>query len=107
MAKVIITFSDGASHDASVTEVSGSIEICHFRGWSLIPVSSGLDAAPTYTIEVSNDDINYAPYEDVVVDAAITQGFDDDHFQFSYVRINYDAQSNTTGTVSFTINFKP
>lgn len=99
-------FGDGTTHDASVTETSASIEVCHSNnGWSLFPVSSGLDAAPTWTLEVSNDNVNFAPYESSIVDTAITQPIEDDHRTFNYWRVAYNAQANTTGTVSFPITF--
>ncbi len=99
-------FSDGVTHDASVSEVSEAIELCFDHSWSLVPEVSGLDANPTWTLEVSNDNATWNPYEAPTEDAAIDQGFDDHDSAFLYWRINYNAQTNTTGTVTFPIIIK-
>ena len=99
-------FSDGTSHDASVTEASISQAICYKYGWSIAPVVSGLDQAPTYTIEVSINNIDFYPYDSPVVDADILQPFDDVHLDWLYIRINYNALTNTTGTVEFPLILK-
>lgn len=99
-------FGDGATHDASVTETSASLEFCASHFWSLIPVFASLDASPLWTLEVSNDNVTFSPYDAVTLDAAIAQGFDDNHLAFKYVRVAYDANGNTTGTVSFTMIIK-
>ncbi len=99
-------FSDGENHDASVSEISEAIQICNNYSWLLVPVSTGLDQNPTYSFEVSTDNVNWQPYEDVTEDAAINQPFDDTHLPATYIRINYNAQTNTTGSVSFGITLK-
>lgn len=104
--KKIFQFADGSPHDASVTELSLALEFCLKYEWSIVPKAVGLDQAPVYTIEVSDDDINWFPYEDRTVDAAIDQPFDDDHLAWTFMRINYDAKTNTTGTVEFCITLK-
>jgi hypothetical protein len=104
--KITFQFGDGGTHDASVTETSAVVQLCFQYGWLLIPVSSGLDAAPTWTLEVSTDGVNFAPYDPLTEDAAIDQPFDDTHANAIYWRIAYDAQTNTTGTVEFTIGLK-
>jgi len=107
-APITITFqfSDGTSHNASLTEASFSQAICYKYGWSIAPIVAGLDQAPTYTIEVSNNNIDFFPYESRVEDAAIGQAFDDTHLDWLYIRINYNAQTNTTGTVEFPLILK-
>ena len=104
--KINFEFTDGHSHDASVSEISDAIEICYNYNWSLAPNAIGLDADPTYTIEVSNNNIDWASYETPTLDAAIDQPFDDIHFAWLFVRINYNAVANTTGTVEFNLVFK-
>jgi len=96
-------FGDGTVHDAGVSEVSQAYSICFRHIWSLIPISVGLGggATPAYSIEVSNDEVNWAPYSSETDGAGIDQPFEDDHWGFSYVRINYDAKTNTNGTVEF------
>lgn len=99
-------FSDGETHDASVSEASQAIKITYKNFWSLIPVIAGLDASPTYSIEVSNDNVNFAPYNALTTNAAIDQPFDDVHFNFLYMRVNYAAAGTTTGTVAFPLLLK-
>jgi len=99
-------FSDGTTHDASISEASESLELCFNSGWSLTPVSSGLGGSPTYTLEVSNDNTNWFSYEEASEDVSIEDGLDDTHQAFLYARINYDAFNNNTGTVSFQYTIK-
>lgn len=103
---ILFQFADGNTHDASVSEISISQSICFQYGWLLTPISSGLNANPTYTLEVSNDDINFQAYDSRIKDAAIIQPFDDDHMNGLFFRIVYNAQTNTTGTVEFQISMK-
>ena len=61
-ANILIQFnftSDGLVHDASVSEISEAQQICFDYTWLLVPKSSGLDAAPTYSFEVSDDNIKW------------------------------------------------
>ena len=108
MSAIIFKFGDGEDHDASVSEKSAGVRICFPKGWSLIPEFSGLDQNPTWTLEVANvdNDADYDPYTSVMEEAAIDQGFDDNHWTFRYARINYNAQTNTTGTVKFDMEKK-
>ena len=59
-----------------------------------------------YRHPVSNNNIDFFPYDTPVVDALIGQAFDDTHLDWLYVRINYDAQLNTIGTVEFPLILK-
>lgn len=100
------SFVDGTTHDASVSETSASQQVCFQYGWLLTPIGSGLDANPTYTLEVSPDDVNWQSYDSRTKDAAINQPFDDTHMNGLYFRIVYDKQTNTTGTVEFVLTMK-
>ena len=100
------TFSDGLIHDASVSEISQVEEICYSYEWSLFPVFAGLNGSPTWTLEVSKDQINWGAYDSDMLNAAINQPFTDDKLPFLYFRINYDAAGNTSGTVSFSLTTK-
>ena len=110
MSKLEFIFTSDASstHDASVTEVSEVLEVCYNHGWSLAPEVSGLDGSPTYSIEVANinSPTQFAPYKTETLDADILQPFDDTHINWLYVRINYKAVDNTTGTVKFEMILK-
>jgi hypothetical protein len=104
--KYTFTFSDGNTHNASISQTSNPLTFCFDYGWSLVPKPIGLDQNPVYTIEVSNDDLTWQPYDNTVIDAAIDQPFDDTHLVWTKIRINYDAKTNTTGTIEFTLTLK-
>lgn len=99
-------FGDGGTHDASVSESSAVLTMCYNHAWSLIPVVSGLDASPLWTLEVSFDGVAFHAYDAQTDGADIDQGFDDTHATFKFWRVTYDAGANTTGTVSFTLVLK-
>ena len=104
--KIQFKFADGLVHNASVSEASEAVQICFNYTWLLVPKSDSLDQAPTYSFEISDDNITWQPYAPETLDAAINQPFDDTHFPPVFVRINYNAQTNTTGTVSFDLTLK-
>ena len=99
-------FSGNELHDASQDAVSEALELCFNHHWSLFPAAVSLDGSPLWTMEVSDNLIDWAPYDDLMENAAIDQPFDDDHFAWKYARIVYTAADNTTGTVSFKIFLK-
>ncbi len=100
-------FADGVSHDASVSETSSSLRYCYKNVWSLFPVAAGLTSGDSlYTIEVSNDDVNWFEYNNLSTDVSIVDSVDDNHLAWVYIRVVYKAQTETTGTVEFSITSK-
>lgn len=109
MKPQLITFkfaSDGKVHDASVSEISESQQICSDYVWLLVPKSTGLDQSPTYSFEVSDDNVNWQAFLPETEDALITQPFQKSDLAGRYYRINYNALTSTTGTVQFDITLK-
>lgn len=105
--KTLFNFSDGTSHDASVSETSDSVQSCYKYEWAVAPITSGLTSADgTWTIEVSNDDVNWFEYNNLSTGVAIVDAVDDNHLAWIYMRIVYDAVTETTGTVSFELTQK-
>jgi len=105
--KYKFTFGDGTAHDATVTEISQSWEVCFNYGWSLFVDQIGLTSSDaTWTIEVSNDNSTFYNYKSNSVDIPIIDAYDDIHLSWTYMRINYDAKTETTGTVEFEITLK-
>lgn len=106
---IIITFefSDGETHDASISEISISQQVCYRYGWSITPEVNFSGLEPAYTIEVSNNGSTWASYAEETENADVTQPFDDTHFNFLYVRINYVKGATTSGTVKFELILKP
>lgn len=105
--KIIFEFSDGTTHDASISEASNPKEICFKYGWSIMPESTIVGTAPTYSIEVSNNGVDWSAYDTQTENADIDQPFDDAHLDWTFVRINYTKTATTTGTVKFEMILKP
>ena len=100
-------FSDGTSHDASVSETSESLKSWYKYEWSLAPIITGLSGAtPTYTIEVSNDNVNWFEYNNLSTDVSIVDAVDDNHLAWIFMRIVYDKGTESTGTVEFELTQK-
>ena len=107
-AKTIeFVFSDGTTHDASMSETSGSLRKCFKNVWSVAPITFGNTSGDaTYTIEVSNDDINWFEYNNQSTDVSVADAVDDNHLSWVYMRIVYDSKTETTGTVRFGLTTK-
>jgi hypothetical protein len=100
-------FSDGELHDATLSETSQSLSNCFKYDWSLAPIQSGLTTTtPTYTIEVSNDNTNWFEYNNLSTDVLIEDAVDDNHLAWIYIRIVYDAKTESTGTIEFELTQK-
>ena len=100
-------FNDGIIHDASVSEVSQSIRSCYKYEWSIAPITAGLTSAKgEYTVEVSNDNVNWFEYNNLSTDVSIEDAVDDIHLAWVYMRIVYDAKTESTGTVQFELTQK-
>ena len=54
----------------------------------------------------SNDNTNFYSYDSLTNGADITSVFTDTQLNWLYVRINYDARTNSTGTVNFKLILK-
>ena len=100
-------FSDGTSHDASVSETSESLKSWYKYEWSLAPIQSGVTGGnPKYTIEVSNDDINWFEYNNLSTDVSIDDAVDDNHLSWVYMRIVYSGTGVSAGTIEFELTQK-
>ncbi len=100
-------FTDGTAHDATISQVSESFQICFPYEWSVFVDQVGLtNSLGTWTIEVSNDDNTFYNYKSNSVDIPIMDAYDDIHMSWTYMRINYNAQTETSGTVEFEITLK-
>ena len=105
--KYKFVFSDGTDHDASVSEISESWEVCFDYGWSLFVDQISLTSFDsTWTIEVSNDDNTFYNYKSNSIDIPIIDAYDDIHLSWTYMRINYNSNTESTGTVEFEITLK-
>lgn len=100
-------FSGNEDHPAGTPATSDAIDICGKYCWSIIPEVTGLDGSPLWTIEVANEDSDFKIYhEPETENIAIEDGVDDNHLNFTKMRIVYDPNGNTTGTVKFPLILK-
>ena len=105
--KTKFEFTDGILHNASVSETSEAIQSCYKYEWAVAPIVAGLTSEKgEYTIQVSNDNINWFDYNNLSTDVSIEDAVDDNHLAWIWMRIVYDAKNETTGTVSFELTQK-
>jgi len=105
--KYKFVFTDGVSHDATVSEISLPQEICFPYEWSVFVNQVGLTTSDsTWTIEVSNDNNTFYNYKTNSLNIPVIDAYDDTHFSWTYMRINYDSKTETSGTVEFEITLK-
>ena len=95
-------FTDGTTHDATITETSEALDSCFNYVWSLSPLISGITGTnPTYTVEVSNDGVNWYEYNNLSTNVDIIDAVDDNHLSFTKMRIVHDATGTSGGTVIY------
>ena len=100
--KINFAFSDGESHDATVTETSISLEFCENFSWAVTPIPTGVTGgSPSYTIQVSNDGLIWFDYNALSTSVDIDNAVDDIHLSFTQMRIAYDGTGVSAGTVGF------
>jgi hypothetical protein len=100
--KRYFNFSDGQTHDASVTETSDALASCQNYKWSVTPNAQGITgASPDYTIEVSNDGIAWFEYNNLSSNVDVEDAVDDNHLTFTMMRIVHDGTGTSGGTVQY------
>lgn len=99
-------FGDGENHDASVSEASVGMEISSNYVWNICPILTGVDGSPDYTIEVSIDNTNWKTYATEFTSVTTEDACEHDFASWSYIRISYNAQDATTGTLKFYLSTK-
>jgi len=92
--------------DATSDFITDAIEFCFLYVWSLKIDGTTLDGTPTITIEVSNDGTNWIAYKNDSTDSPVPGAWFDNIMPFLFTRINYKANDNTTGTVTFNLTTK-
>ena len=100
-------FEDGIEHNATVSGFSASLQSCYKYNWSLVPILTGTTSNDaTYTIEVSNDNVNWFEYNNLSTDVSVEDAVDDIHLAWIYLRIVYNAKTESTGTIRFELTQK-
>lgn len=95
-------FTDGTTHDATLSETSDTLESCFNYTWSLSPLISGITGtSPLYTIEVSNDGVNWYEYNSNSTNLDVVNAVDDNHLAFTKMRIVHIGTGTTAGTVVY------
>ena len=106
--KRYFNFSDGQTHDASVTETSDALASCQNYKWSVTPNAQGITgASPDYTIEVSNDGgVTWFEYNSLSTGVSVVDSVEDDHLAFTQMRIQHNSGGSTGGNVEYTLTQK-
>ncbi len=99
--KFIFT-SDGITHDATVDETSEVLESCFNHVWNITPLQSLITGGtPKYTIEVSNDGVNWFDYDAASSNVSINDAVCDTHLSFTKMRVKHISSGATGGTVEY------
>lgn len=99
-------FQQGLTVDipVNVDGVTDALEFCSNYVWFLQPFFTGI-GAPTYTLEMSSDGINWKAYKVAATDVDILNALDDTHLSGQFLRIAITS-NGATGTVRFKIQLK-
>lgn len=101
------TWTDGVNHDVLLAENSNSIKLVQNYKWSIQPIpDTVVGTSPLYTVQVSNDDIDWDDYDVLSTNVDIINAVDDTHLAFNYVRIVHIPNGVTSGNVTYKINLK-
>lgn len=101
-----INLQTGASdYDLSSDEIGDALEITSSWKFSITPNFSGVTGNPTYTLQVSNDNVTWFDYNNNSTVIAIDDGICDVYMSFVYLRVN-TTSNGATGTGNFILKFR-
>lgn len=86
------------------TTASQEIEIQH--GWSLAPVVTGTPGLAKYTVQVSQDDVDYFDYKSLAIDVPIETALQDIDFNWRFMQIVVVPGGPSSGTVQLGLLLK-
>jgi len=94
------------AYDGTLDFTTDSFEMCFNHYWSFSVTDNTVGGTPTYTIEASNDNVQWYEYNlnSSLVDLA--DGVDDNHFAWRYFRVVYVSNAVTSGDVTFYLSLK-
>ena len=74
---------------------------------SIQPVTSNLCGSPTYTLEASNDKLNFVCYDDLSTDVSLEDSIqiNYDKIPWKYLRISITSRLGDSGSVKFLFNY--
>ena len=96
--------------DESIADVcSTQIDLCFDYIWFLQIVKTGSDGNPLFTLEASNDGVNWDSWSECTEDVELidtSMSFKDHYFAAKHLRLCMQANGTTTGTVTALINLR-
>ena len=94
------------AYAATTNFVTDGIEFNFKHPWSFQATIAGETLIPKFTIECSNNNVDYVPYDAAMTDINIPALRHDKEFAPQWFRVSFDANGNTTGTTTFDLNLK-
>lgn len=91
---------------ATANFVTDGIKLDFRHQWSLQATIAGETLIPNFTIECSNNGIDFEQYNPATTAVNIPALSYDSQFNPQWFRVSFDANGNTTGTVTFDFNLK-
>lgn len=91
---------------ATADFITDGIQFNFKHPWSFQAIDNAIVGAPDYTVEASNDNVSFVPYDSTKVNQVIPGLQHDKEFAPLWFRIAYKANGATGGTVTFDLNLK-
>ncbi len=101
----LIDVTSDVTTDSVLSDTNNSA-LTFALGWSVAVTPAGLDGTPLYTIEGSNDGVNWMEIHIDSSNIPITNGVQADRFHLLDMRIKIFANDNTTGVAKFVLTIK-
>ncbi len=89
--------------DLSIDGPTDSLSVCENYVWIITPNTlAAIVGAPTWTVEVSSNDVDWFEYNNESTDVAIVDAVDDNHAAFAYIRLVISSNGGSgTGIFKF------
>lgn len=100
-----LLFGGSTTTPLTADVVSDSLKVEQTYAWNISPSTTDLTGAPTYTVEVSNNDVDWYSYDDLFTDIALTKAVESEAISFLYVRVAITS-NGATGSAEFNATFK-
>ncbi|GAG46875.1 unnamed protein product [marine sediment metagenome] len=94
-------------YDGTGDFTTDAFRLCFNHAWAFSVTDSTTGGSPDYTIEVSNDDVQWYEYNSDSTNVSLDDGVDDTHMVWKYFRVVYDSTGVGSGTVTFWLSLKP
>lgn len=102
--KLLFGLADNVSVAADV--ISEPFEVSYNYNWNIAPqVNEAITGTPTYSIEVSDNNVDWFKYDDLFNDLDINKAAEADGLSFKYIRVSL-ISNGATGNVTFILGLK-